>query len=235
MKILRVAAPVLVAILGLAFAPLTIHAQGSTGSGSGATAAPSSSTPAHVQPGQKASTGYQKPSTAVKLHNYLFDAFGPYSIATAALAGGINQASNTPPEWGQGMQGYGQRVASNYGIEIVTHTARYALAEAFREDTIYYRCDCSGIFPRSMHALISTVTARRGDDGHRVFSFPDLAAPYAGGMTAALGWYPARYSASDGFRMGNYNLLTQAGQNLALEFLYGGPHTLLPHFHTKQQ
>src|SRR5271154_103386 len=144
MRILRVAAPVFVAILGLALAPLTIHAQGSTGSG--ATAAPSSSTPAHVQPGQKAATGYQKPSGAGNPHNYLYAACGLYSTATAALAGGITQASNTPPEWGQGMAGYGQRVASNYGIEIVTHTARYALAEVFREDTIYYRCGCSGIF-----------------------------------------------------------------------------------------
>jgi hypothetical protein len=35
----------------------------------------------------------------------------------------------------------------------------------------------------------------------------------------------------DGFRMGNYNLLIQAGFNVALEFVYGGPHTLLGHHH----
>ena len=35
----------------------------------------------------------------------------------------------------------------------------------------------------------------------------------------------------DGFRMGNYNLLIQGGLNLALEFIYGGPHTLLSHHH----
>ena len=28
-----------------------------------------------------------------------------------------------------------------------------------------------------------------------------------------------------------YNLLAQAGLNLALEFIYGGPHTLLSHHH----
>jgi hypothetical protein len=31
--------------------------------------------------------------------------------------------------------------------------------------------------------------------------------------------------------MGNYSLLGYMGGNLALEFLYGGPHTLLRHFH----
>ena len=35
----------------------------------------------------------------------------------------------------------------------------------------------------------------------------------------------------DGFRMGNYNVLAQVGLNLALEFIYGGPHTLLSHHH----
>jgi hypothetical protein len=79
--------------------------------------------------------------------------------------------------------------------------------------------------------VISTVTARRGADGHRVFSFPALASPYAGTMTAALGWYPSRYNPKDGFRMGNYNLLAFTGGNIALEFLYGGPHTLLSRMH----
>ena len=40
----------------------------------------------------------------------------------------------------------------------------------------------------------------------------------------ALAWYPDRYGVKDGFRMGNYNLLAQAAGNLALEFIYGGPH-----------
>jgi hypothetical protein len=45
----------------------------------------------------------------------------------------------------------------------------------------------------------------------------------------ALAWYPDRYSVKDGFRMGNYNLAGQAAGNLALEFIYGGPHTLFKH------
>src|SRR5208282_1096396 len=81
--------------------------------------------------------------------------------------------------------------------------------------------------PRLSHAVISTFTARRGDDGHRVFSFPALVAPYAGTMTAVYGWYPGRYGAKDAFRMGNYSLLAYAGANLSLEFLYSGPHSLL--------
>jgi hypothetical protein len=174
---------------------------------------------------------YVRPTQKIKLHNYLFDAFGPYPIVGAAVAAGINQADNTPPEWKQGAEGYGKRVASNFGIAGVGITTRYALSEAFREDSMYYRCECTGIFPRLGHAVISTFTARRGADGHRVFSIPALVAPYAGTMTAVYAWYPGRYNASDGFRMGNYSLLAYVGGNVALEFLYSGPHSLLTRMH----
>jgi hypothetical protein len=174
---------------------------------------------------------YTRPTEKTRLRNYVFDAFGPYPIMGATLAAGINQADNTPPEWKQGFEGYSKRVRSDFGIAAVTTTSRYVLAQAFREDTLYYRCECAGVFPRLHHAVISTFTGRRGDDGHRVFSFSALLAPYAGTMTAVYGWYPGRYNAKDGFRMGNYSLLGYVAGNVALEFLYSGPHSLLSRMH----
>jgi len=174
---------------------------------------------------------YTRPTEKTNLRNYFFDTFGPYPILGGALSAGINQATGTPPEWKQGAEGYGKRFGSNFAIAGISTTTRYALAQAFREDTLYYRCECKGVFPRMGHAVISTFTARRGDDGHTVFSVPSLVAPYAGTMTAVYAWYPSRYDVKDGFRMGNYSLLGYIGGNLALEFLYGGPHTLLSRFH----
>jgi hypothetical protein len=174
---------------------------------------------------------YVRPTTQTKLHSYLFEAFGPYPIVGAAFVAGINQAYNTPPEWKQGAAGYSKRFGSDFGIAAVTTTTRYALAGAFREDTLYYRCECKGVFPRLRHALISTFTGRHGDDGHRFFSFPALVAPYAGAMTAVYAWYPNRYNAKDGFRMGNYNLLAYAAGNVSLEFFYSGPHALMSRMH----
>jgi hypothetical protein len=174
---------------------------------------------------------YMRPTEKTKLQNYFFDTVGPYPIVGAALAAGINQVDHTPPEWKQGAVGYGKRFGSDFGIAAVGTTTRYALAKAFREDTLYYRCECKGFFPRLSHAVISTFTGRRGDDGHHVFSFPALVAPYAGTMTAVYGWYPGRYDAKDGFRMGNYSLLGYIGGNIALEFLYSGPHSWLSRMH----
>lgn len=190
----------------------------------------SSGTVASTTPAQPDLT-YTRPTEKTKLRNYLFDAFGPYPITGAAFAAGINQAYNTPPEWKQGAEGYGRRIGSDFGIAAASTTARYGLAEALREDTLYYRCDCKGVFPRLGHALISTLTSRRGADGHRVFSIPALVAPYAGTMTAVYAWYPGRYDAEDALRMGNYTVLGYVGGNIALEFLYGGPHSLLSRMH----
>lgn len=235
MKRQRVVMTFLVTVFVCGSVPPLAKAQSTSGAGtSPSTSASQSSTPTHAQPGQT----YQKPTNGEKIRNYVFDAFGPYAIIGSAVAAGINQASGdringtgsgTPPEWGGGTGPYFERFASNYGINITATTARYMFAQVLGEDTIYYRCECSGFSHRLVHSLWSTVAARRGDDGHYRFSVSNLAAPYAGTMTAALGWYPGRYGPSDGFRMGNYLLVSYAGLNVAKEFIYGGPHTLMAH------
>jgi hypothetical protein len=204
--------------------PAVAEAQALADPGESSSAAPTATT------GLPDST-YTRPTRKTKLHNYLFDAFGPYPIVGAGLAAGVGQAYNTPPEWKQGFEGYSKRLGSNFGIAAVSSTTRYSLAQAFKEDTLYYRCECKGLFPRLKHAVTSTLTARRGDDGHRVFSFPALIAPYAGTMTAVYAWYPGRYNGKDALRMGNYTMLGYVGGNIALEFLYSGPHSLLSRMH----
>jgi hypothetical protein len=174
---------------------------------------------------------YVRPTQRTKVRNYVFDAYGPYPIASAAITAGINQETNSPPEWNQGVEGYSKRFGSELGIAAVGTTVRYGLSEAFKEDALYYRCDCRGVFPRMGYAMVSTLTARRGDDGHRVFSLPALLAPYAGSMTAVYGWYPNRFGPKDAFRVGNYNLLIYMGGNISLEFIYSGSHSLLSRMH----
>ena len=212
-------------IANLAALPVLAKAQSLLDSGD------SSGAVATTTPAQLGLT-YTRPTETTKLRNYLFDAFGPYPIVGAALTAGFDQARDAPWKWGRGAEGYRKRarVRLRHSSRTAT-TTRYALSEAFKEDTLYYRCECKGVFPRLRHAVISTLTARRGEDGHRVFSFPALVAPYAGTMTAVYGWYPRRYGAKDALRMGNYNLLEFVVGNIALEFLYSGPHSLLSRMH----
>ena len=53
---------------------------------------------------------YIRPTERTKVSNYAFDAFGPYPIAGAGVAAGINQWTNSPPEWGQGLRGIRQEI-----------------------------------------------------------------------------------------------------------------------------
>ncbi len=123
------------------------------------------------------------------------------------------------------------RFGSDFGMAATGTSVRYGLAAAFKEDTLYYRCRCKRPLARIRHAILSTVTARRGLDGHRAFSLSALVSPYAASTTAVYGWYPDRYGAKDAFRIGNYNLLASIGGNFALEFLYSGPHSFLTRIH----
>jgi hypothetical protein len=216
----------LIAIANLGALAPPGNAQSATDTGFSSSSAVS---PLPNKPQPQLDLAYTRPTEKAMLHSYLFDTFGPYAIAGAVVAGALDQAENTPSAWRQGWGAYGERVASDFGIEMVTTTTRYALAEAFREDTLYYRCECRGVLRRLSHAAISTVTARHGEDGHRRLSFAAIVAPYAGSMTAVYGWYPSRYGATDGLRMGNYALLGSLGGNIASEFIYGGPHTLFRH------
>ena len=174
---------------------------------------------------------YTRPTQRTKINNYIFDTYGPYPLVGVAIAAGMNQATNSPPEWNRGIKGYSRRFGSNFGIIGIGTTTRYALSELFKEDSLYYRCECSGLMPRLGHAAISTLTARRGMDGHRVFSLPALVAPYAGSMTAVYGWYPKRFGAADGLRLGSYSMLSYMAGNVVLEFFYSGPHSLLTRMH----
>src|SRR5450759_5790721 len=125
----------LLAIAGLTVLPPLAKAQSQADSGASSSTAASSTSTTPPQP----DLTYTRPTEKTKLHNYFFDTLGPYPIVGAALAAGINQADNTPPEWKQGAEGYGKRFGSNFGIAAVSTTTRYALAEALKEDTLYYR------------------------------------------------------------------------------------------------
>lgn len=172
--------------------------------------------------GQEADTQesmYVRPDFHRRFRSYLLSTFGPIQMVTLAAGSAISHADNVPPEWGQGWGAYGKRFVSDVGSSTTAGTTNFLLGEALHLDTRYYPCTCKGIWPRVRHALMSSVTARAGEDGHRVFSPPAVVSPYAGAFST-LTWYPARYGPKDAFRTGNYDLLDSVGMKIALEFLH---------------
>jgi hypothetical protein len=177
-------------------------------------AAPLAATP-------KPATPFQMPSARERFHRYLLDAYGPAALLGAAITAGTDQPANAPPEWKQGAAGFERRFGSRFGQFAVAETARFGLATMLHEDTTYRPCECRAVLPRLGHALLASFTARSAD-GHRVFSVPDLAAPYAGGLVATGAWYPARYGPKDGIRLGTWAIGIHTGVNIVREFLPRG-------------
>jgi len=137
-------------------------------------------------------------------------------LASFAAAGGT-QLTKDPPEWGQGIEGYGKRAGSLFATFSIQATVQEGAAAALRYDPRHLRCECQGFGRRLGHGLVwSFVT--KNDAGQTRFNFPVVAGAYAGGMLPML-WYPDRYSPlKDGLRRGSQALGFVVGMNLIAEF-----------------
>jgi len=108
---------------------------------------------------------YGPPTQTTKLRNRFFGSFGPYPAVCAAIAAGMGDLNDSPPDWDQGAEGSDGRFKSNCSIVAVGMTTRYAPAECSDEGALYSRCDCTGVFPRLIDAvMISILAARSGSN-----------------------------------------------------------------------
>jgi hypothetical protein len=138
--------------------------------------------------------------------------------ADGILAPGNHPAHGDVPEWGEGAQGYAKRYADRFGQGLVGTTTRYALGEILREDVAYHRCQCTGLLPRSAHALLGAYTAHT-QSGRAIPSLPAVASPFIGSEVAVAAWYPSRYNTSDALRVSVLNYVAAPFKNLLTEFI----------------
>jgi hypothetical protein len=136
-------------------------------------------------------------------------------VATA----GISTWRNSPEEWGTKWEGFGRRVASNFGKNAIKQTTKFGLDEALKIDSHFYRSQNKSVGARVRNALISPVTARdRG--GKRVIGVSNLVGTYGSNIIASETWYPDRYDWKDGVRTGTISLGFNAAFNLFKEFVW---------------
>jgi len=187
-----------------------------------AQAAPEAASPARpavqAAPDAAAPGTYTFPGAKQQWDNYLYNAFGPPAWISTAVGAALDQNKPGPPEWDSGAKGYGERYGWRFGMSLVGETAQYSSGALMHQDVAFHRCECRGFFPRTFHALTSTLTATT-PGGRTVFSVPALVSPYAGSFTAMNAWYPARYGPADAFRVGSISFAFKAVGNLVGEFL----------------
>lgn len=171
----------------------------------------------NLLPPNNRQTAYVRPNKNERFKKYLKRTFGVGALAGNVASAGFAQIRDSPEEWENNIKGFGRRLASSVGRNVITQTTIYCLDEAFRLDSNYYKSNKQSIKERFKNAFLSTFTARR-PDGKRVFGFPRIIGVYTGAIISREAWYPPRYNYKDGIRSGTISLGTSVGINFVREF-----------------
>lgn len=104
-------------------------------------------------------------SPAQKFQLFFKGEVDPWPFALAGVIGGIGQAENTEPTWGQGAKGYAKRFGAAYTDAFIGNFFGNAvLPIVLREDPRYFQMGKGSFMKRALWAAGSTVWCRR-DNG----------------------------------------------------------------------
>ena len=159
---------------------------------------------------------YVRPDKKTRQKNYLKSMFGWNSLGRTVISSGYNTWQNNPEEWGTQWEGFGRRVASGIGKNVIKQTTLFALDESFKLDSKFYRSQKRNFGSKMKNALISPFTARTAE-GKRVFGFPRIIGTYTAAIVASETWYPKRYDFKDGLKSGTFSLGLSVAFNMAKE------------------
>ena len=153
-----------------------------------------------------------------RLHDYARLTFGPTAAFGATFGAAISQAKDSPHEWGQGGKGYGTRVASSYGGQLVGNTIEYATSALLREDNRYFRSQRTTFKGRMGYILASPFMTNTGPGHRRISASAFLGA--TGSATIPLAWSPSSWQGWDSVGI-NFLIFygQRAGLNFAREFM----------------
>ena len=155
-----------------------------------------------------------------RFQDYRAETFTPWALFTPSVTAGLSQWRNYPPEWQQGGEGFGKRLASGYGTTVIDNTIALGIASIDHEDLRYPRSNYpkSAILKRTAHAFSYTLVPKKEGGGRR-FGFSRLIGAYGSGFIANT-WYPSRHSdTSNALYLGSVNLGGDLAVNLLKEFI----------------
>jgi hypothetical protein len=126
-------------------------------------------------------------------HNWVKeDGAGPSLYVDSLGIAAAKQTINSPTEWGRTSRGFWQRTGSSMASGFIQNSITESTAAVARTDTRYFACACTGLFPRTGHAIKMTLlTYTYG--GHLTLDVPQLAGAYGSSMIKAE-WYPNSYN-----------------------------------------
>jgi len=160
---------------------------------------------------------YAPLTTSERLRQYVLNAFGPEAILHAAAAAGITQWSDTPKEWKQGSEAYGERFGNYLAEQVIRATLEAGAAVGLHEDNRYFKSTDRGFGKRLKHAVGSVFVARN-EVGQEHFAYSRFGAAL-GSAFISRAWQP-RSEDSAGAAAVNFGatMAVDIGWNVFREF-----------------
>jgi hypothetical protein len=101
-------------------------------------------------------------STGQKFQLFFKSASDPWPFLLASVLAGVNQAENSPTEYGQGVEGYAKRFGASYGDYFIGNFLGNAVfASMMKEDPRYYQRGHGTYLRRALWAASGTVWCKR--------------------------------------------------------------------------
>ena len=116
--------------------------------------------------------------------------FDPFEFVLIGFVTGINQASNSNPTYGQGMQGYAKRYGTAYGDNAIENfMASAVFPSVLHQDPRYYQLGHGGFWRRSEHA-VGRVLITRSDSGQKQLNYSELGGALAAAAISTYTYHP---------------------------------------------
>ena len=149
---------------------------------------------------------------------YVVSTVGPIPLIGEAAGAGISQWDNSPKEWGQGWNAYGERYGSNLAYNAIRQTITYGTSTIFHEDNRYFASNKHGFWKRTGYAVLSSVTARH-PDGRETFSFSGVSGVVGASAISSI-WGPTSWKGIGNIgENAGISFAATMGLNVVREFL----------------
>ena len=109
--------------------------------------------------------GYTPLTAGERWRHYFISAYGPEALLRAAASAGIDQWNDTPKEWKQGSESFGERFGNALAEHVIRKTLESGAAAVLHEDNRYFRSTDTGFGKRLKHAVGSVFVAHNSTGG----------------------------------------------------------------------
>jgi hypothetical protein len=152
-----------------------------------------------------------------RFDDYLFRAYGPFTLLGAGFSAGVAQLRNYPSPWGRSDAAFGKRYASLAGRNAISETIQFGLGALDGEDPRYHASKRHGVWARGVDAAVQALVPYKMN-GSRTFAYSRLAGWFGSGLISEY-WYPhGTNTAGDGLARGATMIASDVGNNEFREF-----------------